>query len=82
MANGVTIDQPSWQQGFEDGVRRLSAKCPPDADAFSYVGFPPPVAASGRRGRSLTCVLAWEHRRRLPIGGGACGRSPHHWLNH
>jgi hypothetical protein len=36
MANGMTIDQPSWQQGFEDGVRRLSAKCPPDADAFSY----------------------------------------------
>ena len=40
MANGVTIDQPSWQQGFEDGVRRLSAKCPPYADAFSYLsGF-------------------------------------------
>jgi hypothetical protein len=37
MANGVTIDQLSWQQGFEDGVRRLSAKCPPDADAFSYL---------------------------------------------
>jgi hypothetical protein len=36
MANGVTIDQPSWQQGFEDGARRLPAKCPPDADAFSY----------------------------------------------
>jgi hypothetical protein len=33
MANGVTIDQPSWQQGFEDGGCRPSA---PDTDAFSY----------------------------------------------
>jgi hypothetical protein len=37
MANVVTIHQPSWQQGFDDSVRGLPARCPPDADGFSYL---------------------------------------------
>jgi hypothetical protein len=37
MANGVTQDEPSWKQGFEDGSRGLPAKCPPAADSFSYL---------------------------------------------
>jgi hypothetical protein len=37
MANAVTIHQPSWQQGFDDSVRRLPARCPREADAFSYL---------------------------------------------
>jgi hypothetical protein len=37
MANAVTIHQPSWQQGFDDSARSLSSRCPPDADAFSYL---------------------------------------------
>jgi hypothetical protein len=37
MANGVTIDRESWEQGFDDGARRLPARCPPDGDSFSYL---------------------------------------------
>jgi hypothetical protein len=37
MANAVTIHRPSWQQGFDDSARSLPSRCPPDADAFSYL---------------------------------------------